>query len=76
MPVQYTYTSTTLLAAVPVQSLRECTVKLNLTTLLAALPVQSLSACSVQLNLYYPISRTACTQPHCLYSTAKLLLPY
>jgi hypothetical protein len=38
-------------------------------------PVQNLSACTVQLYLYFPIGRTARTDPQCLYSTATPLLP-
>jgi len=38
-------------------------------------PVQSLSVCTVQLYVYSPTERTACTEPQCLYSIAKRLIP-
>ena len=46
------------------------------TPLWTVLPVQNLSAFTVQLKLYSPMDSTACTEPQCLYSTAKTLLPY
>ena len=61
-------------ASVPVQ---RCTLPLPipLLPLLAVRPVQSLSACTkVHFNFTYtstpPISRTACTEPQCLYKGA------
>ena len=59
-----------------VQSLRACTVQLHLCSpyrpyglYRASLPVQ------YSYTSTAPIGRTACTEPHCLYSTAIPLLP-
>jgi len=59
----------------PVQSLSTCTVELYLYSpyvpyglFRASVPVQ------YSYNSTPPMSRTACTDPHCLYSTAKPLL--
>jgi len=41
----------------------------------AVRPVRNLNACTVQLYIYCPMGRTACTEPQCLYSTAKPLFP-
>jgi len=67
-------------ASVPVQ---RCTLTLPipLLHLCAVRPVQSLSACTtVHFNFTYtstpPMCRTACTEPHCLYSGALYLHLY
>ena len=76
VPVQYSYTSTPPLAVRPVQCLSACTVELYL---YSPYGPYSLYRASVPVQYSYastpPMSRTACTEPQCLYSIAIPLLP-
>jgi len=61
----------------PVQSLSACTVQLYL---YSPYGPYGLYRVSVPVEYSYisnlPMGRTACTEPQCLYSTAKRLIPY
>jgi len=76
MPVQYCYNSNPLLTARPLQSLIVCTVQLYLNSPYGP---YSLYRVSVPVQYSYTstplMSRTACTEPQCLYSRSKTLLP-
>ena len=76
VPVQYSYTSTPLCAIRPVQSLSACKVELYLYSpygpyalYRASVPVE------YSCNSTTPTGRTDFTEPQCLYSRDKLLLP-
>jgi len=73
---EYSYTSSSLWAVQPVQSLSACTVYLYL---YSPYGPYSLYRASVLVQYSYtsspPMGRTACTEPQCLYSISVPLLP-
>jgi len=76
VPVQYSNNSTPLCAVQPVHGISACKVELEL-----YFPKEPYGRYRASVPVKYsytstpPMDRTACTEPQCLYSIAKPLLP-